>query len=580
MRIRARSTCRRVLSAVGCAVSITALPVAAQSIAVLHSFATQEQLPHGLIQASDGNFYGTTSYGGANGLGSVFKVTPTGTLTTLYSFRGVDGSFPQAHDLVQGVDGNLYGTTSRGGPGDDGTVFKITPEGILATLHSFNGVDGSFPNANLVQGTDGNFYGTTAFGGDRSISVNGYGTVFSIAPTGALTTLHSFSWGDGAIPGTGLVQGTDGRFYGTTSLGGANGHGTFFRMEPDGMLTTLRSFAVDAELPNDGLVKGADGSFYGTTTDRVFKITPTGTLTTIVFGLGPPGGNQSEGGIALGSDGDLYGTTSAGGDNVAGTVFKVTPDGLLTVLHSFAYDDGAFPRAGLVQGTDGSFYGTTTQGGTGGSGTVFKITPSGALTTLLSFAGSEGSDPYAGLLQGTDGNFYGTTTQGGTGGSGTVFKITPSGALTTLHSFTYCLQDHAVGGAHDASLVHRERRSKSACRPRSRNRRGLLWNDSLRWHELLRHGLQDHAVGGAYDPSQVHASGRGRSVCRPRSRNRRTLLRDDDRRRGLQIPPRHCLQDHAVGGAHDASLVHTERGSKSVGRPRSRNRRGLLRNDV
>ena len=436
MRIRARSTCRRVLSAVGCAVSITALPVAAQSIAVLHSFATQEQLPHGLIQASDGNFYGTTSYGGANGLGSVFKVTPTGTLTTLYSFRGVDGSFPQAHDLVQGVDGNLYGTTSRGGPGDDGTVFKITPEGILATLHSFNGVDGSFPNANLVQGTDGNFYGTTAFGGDRSISVNGYGTVFSIAPTGALTTLHSFSWGDGAIPGTGLVQGTDGRFYGTTSLGGANGHGTFFRMEPDGMLTTLRSFAVDAELPNDGLVKGADGSFYGTTTDRVFKITPTGTLTTIVFGLGPPGGNQSEGGIALGSDGDLYGTTSAGGDNVAGTVFKVTPDGLLTVLHSFAYDDGAFPRAGLVQGTDGSFYGTTTQGGTGGSGTVFKITPSGALTTLLSFAGSEGSDPYAGLLQGTDGHFYGTTTQGGTGGSGTVFKITPSGALTTLHSFT------------------------------------------------------------------------------------------------------------------------------------------------
>ena len=449
MRIRARSTCRRVLSAVVCAMSITAGPVAAQSIAVLHSFAAQEQLPRGLIQASDGNFYGTTSFGGANSLGSVFKVTPTGTLTTLYSFRGVDGSFPHAHNLVQGVDGNLYGTTSNGGPGGNGTVFKITPEGILAMLHSFDGVDGSFPNANLVQGTDGNFYGTTVFGGDRSINANGGGTVFSITQTGALTTLHSFvSWGDGENPHTGLVQGTDGSFYGTTSQGGASGHGTFFRMEPDGMLTTLRSFAVDAESPNDGLVKGADGSFYGTTTDRVFKITPTGTLTTIASGLGPPGMNQSEGGIALGIDGDLYGTTSVGGDNFAGSVFKVTPDGVLTVLHSFAHDDGAFPRAGLVQGTDGSFYGTTTQGGTGGSGTVFKITPSGALTTLHSFTGSDGANPYAGLVQGTDGDFYGTTRFGGTNSFGTVFKITPLGALTTLHRFT-----HQDGAGPYAGLV-------------------------------------------------------------------------------------------------------------------------------
>ena len=436
MRIREPSTCRLVLSAVVCAISMAAGPVAAQSIAVLHSFATQEQLPHGLVQASDGNFYGTTSYGGANSLGSVFKITPTGTLTTLYSFRGVDGSFPQAHNLVQGVDGNLYGTTSNGEPGGNGTVFKISLAGILAMLHSFNGVDGSFPNANLVQGTDGNFYGTTVFGGDRSVSVNGYGTVFRITPTGVLTTLHSFSGGDGALPGTGLVQGTGGSFYGTTQYGGASGYGTFFRMEPDGMLTTLHSFAVDGESPNDGLVKGADGSFYGTTpASTVFKITPTGTLTTLGF-LGPPGSDQPEGGLALGTDGNFYGTTSLGGDNIAGSVFKVTPAGVLTVLHSFARDDdGAIPRVGLVQGTDGSFYGTTTQGGTGGSGTVFKITPSGALTTLLSFAASDGSDPWAGLLKGTDGNFYGTTFDGGTRGIGTVFKITPSGALITLHSF-------------------------------------------------------------------------------------------------------------------------------------------------
>jgi uncharacterized repeat protein (TIGR03803 family) len=315
--------------------SITAGPVAAQSIAVLHSFAAQEQLPRGLIQASDGNFYGTTSFGGANSLGSVFKVTPTGTLTTLYSFRGVDGSFPHAHNLVQGVDGNLYGTTSSGGPGGNGTVFRITPEGILAMLHSFNGVDGSFPNANLVQGTDGNFYGTTVFGGDRSINVNGRGTVFSITPTGALRTLHSFSaWGDGANPGTGLVQGTDGSFYGTTTQGGTGG---------------------------------------------------------------------------------------------SGTVFKITPSGALTTLLSFAGREGSDPYAGLLQGADGNFYGTTTRGGTGGSGTVFKITPSGALTSLHSFTGSDGANPFAGLVQGTDGDFYGTTHSGGTNSFGTVFKITPLG---------------------------------------------------------------------------------------------------------------------------------------------------------
>ena len=172
----------------------------------------------GLVQGSDGNFYGTTYVGGANGDGTVFKTTPSGTLTTLYSFAGSDGDTPVA-GLVQSRDGNFYGTTSAGGVNDGGTVFKITPSGTLTTLYSFagNGSDGANPFAELVQGSDGNFYGTTLSGGE-----NNDGTVFKITPSGTLTTLYSFAGSDGDQAYAGLVQGSDGNFYGTTYAGGAN----------------------------------------------------------------------------------------------------------------------------------------------------------------------------------------------------------------------------------------------------------------------------------------------------------------------------------------------------------------------
>jgi len=318
---------------------------------------------------------------------------------TLANFAGGNGNHPQA-SLIQGTDGNFYGTTYAGGVSNDcsagcGTVFKVTPSGTLTVLRSFFLGDGTQPEAGLVQASDGNFYGTTALGGAHSD-----GTVFKITPSGTLTSLHNFAGGDGAVPVAGLVQARDGNFYGTASNGGANcgsvGCGTVFKITPSGTLTTLHSFAGgDGSLPAAGLVQASDGNFYG--------------------------------------------TTYYGGANNNGTVFKMTPSGTLTTLYSFDFSHGSKPTAGLIQATDGNFYGTASEGGTSnncgsfGCGTVFKITPSGTLTTLHNFDSADGAVPAAALVQATDGNFYGTTYGGDA--FGTVFEITPSGALTTLHGF-------------------------------------------------------------------------------------------------------------------------------------------------
>jgi uncharacterized repeat protein (TIGR03803 family) len=189
------------------------IAASAQDFRTLYAFNSIDgAYPNGLVQATDGNFYGTTSEGGYSGYGNVFKITPEGVLTTLHDFDFTDGAEPNG--LVQATDGNFYGTTSEGGAQSSanclegcGTVFKITPEGALTTLHKFDFTDGAFPSAALVQATDGNFYGTTGGGG-----VNRYGTVFKITPEGALTTLHRFDGTDGAFPSAALVQATDGNF--------------------------------------------------------------------------------------------------------------------------------------------------------------------------------------------------------------------------------------------------------------------------------------------------------------------------------------------------------------------------------
>jgi uncharacterized repeat protein (TIGR03803 family) len=245
------------------------LTVTAQVESVLYSFTggTDGGSPGaGLIQGSDGNFYGTTEVGGASGDGTVFKVTPAGVESVLYSFTsGADGGFPEAA-LIQGSDGNFYGTTQAGGASGYGTVFKVTPAGVETVLYSFGGgTDGSYPYAGLTQGTDGNFYGATDQGG-----ANNFGTIFKVTPAGVETVLWTFGSGtDGLHPYGTLIQGADGNFYGTTFQGGTNNHGTIFEITPAGVETVLYSFGgapyTDGWFPQGGVIQGADGNFYGTT---------------------------------------------------------------------------------------------------------------------------------------------------------------------------------------------------------------------------------------------------------------------------------------------------------------------------
>jgi uncharacterized repeat protein (TIGR03803 family) len=381
-------------------------------------------------------------------------ISPAQTITTLGSFDGTDGANPYLMTLMQGTDGNFHGTTVSGGDNGSncegdvgcGTIFLVTPAGAVVSIYSFcaqtNCPDGDSPYGGLVQGTDGNFYGTTTAGGANCVAIGGCGTVFKLTPLGCcegiLTTLHSFcaqtNCTDGASPYAGLVQGTDGNFYGTTAGGSANG--TIFKITSAGALTTLHTFdSTDGASPYAGLVQATNGILYGTTLSggasancsggcgTVFKITTGGTFT-MLHSLDSTDGANPESALVQATNGDLYGTTSQGGTNKFGTIFKITPAGVFTSLSSFCAQthcpDGALPYAGLVQGTDGNLYGITWSDGADGVGTLFRITPAGAMTTLSSFNVGNSN---GGLVQGTDGDFYGTTFDGGLSGNGAVFSL-------------------------------------------------------------------------------------------------------------------------------------------------------------
>ena len=447
----------------------------------------------GLVQATNGNLYGTTQVGGANehctfyavatGCGTVFSITPSGTLTTLYSFCAqpgcTDGETPGGA-LIQATNGDLYGT-SGGGASGYGTVYRITLSGTLTTLHSFDGTDGSYPSAGVIQGANGDFYGATSYGG-----AYGQGTVFKITPSGTLTTLHSFcsqsGCPDGTLPAGPLVQAANGSFYGATVFGGNNtactsGCGTVFKITGSGTLTTVHSFDyTDGKNPNAGLVQATNGDFYGTTFyggaynspygwGTVFKITPSGTLTTLVS-FDDTNGIWPTAGLVQGTDGNLYGETQLGGINgVGGTIFKITPSGTLTTLYNFCSQsdcqDGYGPLAAPTQDTNGTFYGTTWLGGAsstcegcvsgGGYGTVFSLSvglgpfvetrpTSGKVGAAVKILGSDLTGATSVTFNGTSATFtvsqYEITTtvpEGAT--TGTVVVTTPGGKLKSNTKF-------------------------------------------------------------------------------------------------------------------------------------------------
>jgi uncharacterized repeat protein (TIGR03803 family) len=373
----------------------------------------------------------------------------TGQVRVLYSFTNTDGADPLG-GLCAGQDGNFYGTTAGGGTnGGYGTVFKVTTNGLLTSLVSFAGNNGSFSHSELVQGNDGNFYGTTAGGG-----TNSYGTVFVVTTNGLLTSLVSFALTNGAYPDSDLTLGNDGNFYGTAYYGGSSNLGTAFQVTTNGVLTTLVSFSnTNGALPIAGLTLGNDGNFYGTTAHggtnsgdygTIFQVTTNGVLTSLVSFNNTNGANPSAR-LTFGNDNNFYGTTSYGGTNGLGTVFKVTTNGVLTTLASFNNTNGANPIAGLTLGSDGNFYGTTVNGGSSNLGTAFQVTTNGVLTTLVSFNNTNGANPRAGWTPGIDGNFYGATANGGAATNGTVLKLIVPPMLGPV-SFTSQTPQVAVNG--------------------------------------------------------------------------------------------------------------------------------------
>ncbi|MGA2871213.1 MAG: choice-of-anchor tandem repeat GloVer-containing protein, partial [Verrucomicrobiota bacterium] len=280
---------------------------------------------------------------------------------------------------------------------------EITAGVVFSNLYSFTGGDdGGNPNG-LIQNTNGLFYGTTQNGGNDFA-----GTIFQITTNGSVTSLYSFTGGnDGANPFATLAQGPDGNFYGSAFQGGADDNGTVFRITTNGVLDTLVTFGItNGDLPFAGLTLGADTNFYGTS-----------------------------------HQGGAYGH---------GTVFQMTTNGTQDLLYSFSGgSDGNEPSAGLVQGGNGNFYGTTRKGGAYGDGAIFSISTNGDFATLYSFDETNGAFPTAGLTEDSDGNFYGVAAQGGAYNSGILFEITPAGLLTNLYSFT----GGTDGGNPDGTLV-------------------------------------------------------------------------------------------------------------------------------
>jgi len=316
--------------------------------------------------------------------------------------------------LAEGLDGNLYGTLPSQ-LGGYGTVVSYSPKlDIFSTIHNFQGIDGSSPQSGLNLGADGNLYGATEWGGAGTTT--GYGTVFKVGSSG-VTDLHTFNNGTGgAYPWAAPVQTVDGTLFGVTYNGSTPG--TAYSISPSGVFTTIANLPSKTQAP-----------------------------------------------LIVGTDGNLYGTTPYGGTANRGTIFKMTPSGAITILHSFdpstlpnngTDHDGGIPIGPILQATDGNFYGVTTWGGNNDQGVVYQLTSGGAYKVLHTFKNStqstpavlEGANPTSGLADGGDGYLYGVSPSGGANGYGTLYRLTVTGtSFGVYHNF-----DKQTGGSPYSTL--------------------------------------------------------------------------------------------------------------------------------
>jgi len=354
-----------------------------------------------VIDPTTGNLYGTTNVGGSFGYGVVFELSPSGVETVLYNFTGRhDGGKPDAKLLIDAKTHNLYGTTLISGDYDVGTVFELSPTGVLTVLYTFTGgTDGGSPQASLIMDRVGNLYGTTSAGG-----ATGNGVVFELSPNGVETVLYSFAGGtDGAIPLADVTMDKEGNLYGTTSSGGTDKYGTIFELA-----------RVPVPSPT------ASSPTYTWKENILHNFTH------------QDDGDVPYGGLTLDKAGNLYGTATGGGTNSGGTVFELTPsDGgwNFTVLYGLAGWDISGTYQDVLLDASGNIYGTTHCDGSYAAGTVYELTRVAGTWTynsLYVFTGeTDGLYSFSNLVFDKQGNLYGTTGGGGAYGYGAVFKVTP-----------------------------------------------------------------------------------------------------------------------------------------------------------
>jgi uncharacterized repeat protein (TIGR03803 family) len=402
-----------------------------------------ESSPGELIQGADGRLYGAAGDGGLDGGGTIFTFDVPGPIITLHPFT-IGDSVGRPVGVIQARNGQFYGTTTAGtrtGRGITGTVFAMDAAGARTTLHTFQIFVTSLvfegqPLSNLFEGNDGGLYGTTFNEFDSPIPP---GQIFRITPEGVFTKVSS-----SYLLRAGVIQARDGRWYGTSAAASQpqlRNFGSVFRVEADGTRTVLHQLdgTTDSANPIAELVEIDDGSLYGVTEGSggpfgpgppppiahgtIFRVDPaTGAFVTR-YRFSGPDGSKPLGRLIQGTDGLIYGTTVAGGNFGFGTVFSLDAAGTLTTLHHFAGPDGANPSAGVIQGLDGRLYGTTTNGGVFGYGTVFAMDVTGVVTTLHDLAWADGANPVTELIQATDGAFYGAASSGGPTGGGVIFRV-------------------------------------------------------------------------------------------------------------------------------------------------------------